>query len=155
MCIYTFNVWKLNQNITTYTHKNVHYITELYFHLQMVLKFEFLLSILLSISNQLPECRSEDTAKNKLIKTMMKNLTKLKAKTWKEWQRIREQISNIQENPTTINQLIKSNIKIEKYELSPSVDTVPFLVRKTKCVGGKKKEKKKETKSTKLSTSAD
>jgi hypothetical protein len=81
VCIYTFNVWKLNQNITTYTHKNVHYITELYFQLQMGLKFKFLLSILMSISNQLPECWSEDTAKNKLIKTMMKNLTKLKAKT--------------------------------------------------------------------------
>jgi triacylglycerol esterase/lipase EstA (alpha/beta hydrolase family) len=49
--------------------------------------------------------------------------------------------SKLHENPTTTNQLIKSNTKIEKSELSPNVGTVPFLVRKTKCV--KKKEKKR------------
>jgi hypothetical protein len=66
-----------------------------------------------------------------------------------------EQNSNIHENPTTINQVIKSNTKIEKSELSPSVGTIPFLVRKTKCVRGKKKKRKKKPSQQKLSTSAD
>lgn len=59
--------------------------------------------------------------------------------------------AKIRENPTTINQLFKSNTKIEKSELSPSVGTVPFLVRKTKCV--KKKERKKPSQQ-KLSNTA-
>jgi hypothetical protein len=47
----------------------------------MLLSSGFLLYILLKISNQLPECWSEEFSKNKFIKTLVKKLAKLKQNT--------------------------------------------------------------------------